>query len=237
MLRNSPGPARLRNPVPPAGGAFESVRFSWDPAQLDHVSMISLTAREAGVPPEVLERARAQRGSALRPAATGGHQYNGEGVNLSISSNLYINAHEFEDPRWKERLAAQFTVLRGGAVITKQRHDVGLGHAWFSSAMLQWENAADGKWQSVHLHYPASFDFKAQRAALERCLSAVFGAPKVDVTDHLAGEVTLRFESAKAMLRMYAVKQSIMIFPVRGAKTDTSSSGLRQAIETLASCG
>jgi hypothetical protein len=265
------------------GGRFESVGFFWNQAHLEHVSMVSLSPLKTGIPADVLERSRAQLGRALQPAATGGHQYNGEGVGFSIGSNVSIVANGFDDPRWKGRLSALFTVLKGaglgtsdaldertkrdvlnlgyplarlaevdfdvpleaaerevhrvipGAVSAGERHDVGLGHPWFGNAMILWENEARGKFAQINVSYASTFDFKAQREELEHCLKLAFGTPKVRTSNHLAGEVTLTFDSDPKLPWVYVSNQSVMI---RSARQQTDGkAGARKALKVLAGCG
>jgi hypothetical protein len=85
--------------------------------------MVSLNFKSDQVPPELLDRLRHQIGRRLRPAGTGGHQYNGHGVNLALGSSLYINAHVLDDPAWKARLAALWTVVKGTALGTEDTLD------------------------------------------------------------------------------------------------------------------
>jgi hypothetical protein len=96
---------------------FSQASFGWDSSHLEHVRLVTLNAaRGKKIPPEVLERARAQLGRDLRASKTGGHQYGGYGVNFSISeTSLHINAHEYE-PGWKDKLGALWTVMKYAAL-------------------------------------------------------------------------------------------------------------------------
>jgi hypothetical protein len=261
---------------------FASIGFFWDQSHLEHVNSVALTPLSSGVPPVVLERARAQLGRVLRPASTGGHQFGGDGVNLSIGSNVYVGAHGQEDPRWKARMVAMFTLLKGaalgtsdvldertkrdvlnigyplgrladvdiavavdgaerevhrvipGAVSQAERHDVGLGHPWLETAMLVWENAERGKFSRVNLYFTPSFDFKAQREDVVRCLKPLLGEPRVNTTDHLAGQVTLTFHSNQKLPYCHVTNQVVMLHP---SKEPDSKATFKKALETLAACG
>lgn len=106
-----------------SGGRFESVGFFWDEKHLEHVSRVNLSALPTGLPADLVERTRAQLGRVLRPASTGGFQYGGDGAGASISSSFSIGAHEFDDPRWKSRVDALFTVLKGAGLGTSDKLD------------------------------------------------------------------------------------------------------------------
>ncbi len=264
------------------GGRFKSVGFHWDDGHLEHVSRVVLSALDSGIPPDVVERTRAQLGRALRPAATGGFQYGGSGAVLSISSGVYASANGFEDGRWKERVKALFTVLKGaalgtsdvldertkrdvlnlgyplarlteidfelpvesaeremhrvfpGAVSAAERHDVGLGHPWIDNAMVLWQNSARGKFDRVNLYFAPTFDFKAQREDVARCLTPVLGAPRVNETNHLAGEVTLTFSGGPDDPRVHVSHQVVLVHPAPNGSVKASVS---KVLTALAACG
>jgi len=103
---------------------FDRAHFSWDENHLEHVSGLTLSSIEDKIAPDLVERIKAQLGRVFRGASTGGYQYNGHRVNLGYNtSNVGVHAHTFDDPRWKERFAALWTVLKGAALGTQDRLD------------------------------------------------------------------------------------------------------------------
>lgn len=84
--------------------------LSWDDPS--HITGIHLTFREGAATEPVLASLQAQLGRALHPASTGGHQFTANGVSLSLSSSLSLNAHALETPGWKERLSALWAAVK-----------------------------------------------------------------------------------------------------------------------------
>lgn len=91
---------------------IEQVDLSWDKDHPDHVRGISLRFAESSTAaPAIAERARHVLGRRLRAASTDGHQFSAPGISSSFSSStLHINATQLDDPRWKQRLHALWTV-------------------------------------------------------------------------------------------------------------------------------
>jgi hypothetical protein len=267
--------------VPLSGARFESISFFWDATHLEHVNMVMLQTLASGMPADVVPRVQAQLGRAFTTPGSGGHAFVGNGVALSVSSGFYINAHRFDEPHWKTRLNALFTVLKGaglgtsdvidektkrdvlnldyplarlaevdfdlpvenaerelhrvipGAVSAGERHDVGLGHPWFVSSMLFWENQPRGRFLRVYLAHARSFDFKAQREDLQRCVKPALGEPKVDVTNHLAGEVSLSYRGGPKDAQVHVTSQNVIINAAEGNVRES----VRKVLLALATCG
>lgn len=264
------------------GSPFTFIGFHWDKDHLEHVKLVTLTAPSSGVPAEVTERAKAQLGRTFRPAATGGHQFSSGGAGFSIGSGVQASVHVFEDPRWKQQMAAMFVVLKGaalgtsdvldertkrdilnldyplarvadvdtgatvdgaerevrrvfpGAVSAAEVHRVGLGHAWLDSAVLVWNNEPRGKFDRVNLYFSPEFDFKAEREDVERCLTPDLGAPRVIVANHLAGDVTLTFDSKPKQVYAHVSHQLIQLRP--DADSEEARRAFKKALVTLSSC-
>ena len=107
-------------------GMFDQVVFTWDKGKREHVRWITLRPRAGADLPKMIARAREQLGRRLRAAATGGYQFSASGASFNLSSSLSVGAPSplsKEDPHWKERLAAMWTVTKYAALGTTDRID------------------------------------------------------------------------------------------------------------------
>lgn len=107
-------------------GMFDQAVFTWDKGAPEHVRWITLRPRAGADLQKMVARAREQLGRRLRAAATGGYQFNANGASFNLSSSLSVGAPSplsKEDPHWRERLAAMWTVTKYAALGTAERID------------------------------------------------------------------------------------------------------------------
>ena len=122
-------------------GMFDEVSFTWDKHQPDHVRWITLRPRRGADLAGMIARAREQLGPRLRPAATGGFQFNAQGMSFNLSSNLTVGAFDNKHPDWPRRLAAMWTVTKGAALGTSDRIDDRVRPALRDRWRSAWANA------------------------------------------------------------------------------------------------
>jgi hypothetical protein len=104
---------------------FSALHFGWNKDHLEHVSSLTLVPPTAGMPATVVQRAKAELGEALLVP----------GVGISLGAGCVIHVTDFADPRWKQRMSALFTVLKGAGLGTAdvldertKRDALNLGH-------------------------------------------------------------------------------------------------------------
>jgi hypothetical protein len=92
---------------------FSALHFGWNQDHLEHVSSLVLVPSTAGMPPSVVQRAKAQLGDALLVP----------GMGISLGAGFVVRVTDFADPRWKQRMSALFSVLKGAGLGTADALD------------------------------------------------------------------------------------------------------------------
>jgi hypothetical protein len=102
---------------------FVTIHFNWNRSHLEHVCTVSLDPPKSGIAAGVIERVQAQLGRALRRSDDGRYRLMNAQTTLEIGNSVYANVRVGEDPRWKARMVALFTVLKGAALGTNDLLD------------------------------------------------------------------------------------------------------------------
>lgn len=84
-------------------GPIKHVSATWD--EPDHVTTINLGFRDEAAGARLAKALEQQLGRGFKPMSSDGRSLSGQGVTLTVSSSLTLNAHERDDPRWKLRFA------------------------------------------------------------------------------------------------------------------------------------
>jgi hypothetical protein len=259
--------------------SVKSANLSWgEPSQ---ITGIHLAFREGAATEPVLASLRAQLGRALHPASTGGHQFTANGVTLSLSSSLSLNAHALEAPGWKERLSALWAAVKvatfqsgealdldtrrnvlnidnsllelqqlsvdtsidereaavrkifPGAAPDRVGFSIGLGHPWFNTMIVSWENKAGGRVSQANFYYWTDPKGGPSLDAVERCLTPALKSAKRQVTDHAKGTYSLDWPARGGAPRVHATPQLVMILNNAGMPTQA---GWSRVMTALAGC-
>jgi DNA-directed RNA polymerase subunit RPC12/RpoP len=138
-------------------GPFDRAYLRWHAPGADHVTQIGLYGRDREDElAEVVARAHAQLGRRMRKAAAGGLQLSSQGWSLHISAAFVQAAVKHEDPRWRARFEAVWTLVKGAALGRGDRIDdharrdlLNLGYALPELAGIDLEAVVDDAGREV----------------------------------------------------------------------------------------